>query len=138
MDNIEVINFVERFRHSSQVSLPSSDFPARTSNSTISRLLCEEARYRWFGVVEEEDVIIDDISCVIIEINSLEPASSQAFDLMQEERNVKNFKSINRIIDSPNLVDVSLEIGENDANKPKAVRRDFKRGSTAVTEGEDE
>ena len=36
--------------------------------------MCEEARYRWLGVVEKEDVLIDDISCVIIEINGIEPS----------------------------------------------------------------
>ena len=31
-------------------------------------MLCEEARHRWFTIVEEEDVLIDDISCVVIEL----------------------------------------------------------------------
>jgi hypothetical protein len=32
--------------------------------------LAEEARLRWFSIVEEEDVTIDDISCVVIEIQA--------------------------------------------------------------------
>mmetsp|Transcript_14440 Transcript_14440/g.14486 ORF Transcript_14440/g.14486 Transcript_14440/m.14486 type:complete len:108 (-) Transcript_14440:29-352(-) len=41
-----------------------------SDNTCIAQLLCEEARMRWYAIVEEEDVIIDDISCVIIEFRS--------------------------------------------------------------------
>ena len=46
MENIEVINFVEKFRTFSVAKELNPVYPARCSNSTISRLLCEEARYR--------------------------------------------------------------------------------------------
>ena len=36
--------------------------------------MCEEARFRWFGIVEDEDVMIDDISVLIIELSSIEPS----------------------------------------------------------------
>ena len=39
------------------------------SNCCIAQMLCEEARLRWFTIVEEEDVFIDDISCVVIEFD---------------------------------------------------------------------
>ena len=29
--------------------------------------MCEEARYRWLGIAEQEKVAIDDISCIIID-----------------------------------------------------------------------
>lgn len=45
MDNMEVINFVEKYRGISKGN-PSNEYPARLSNSTIARLLCEEARNR--------------------------------------------------------------------------------------------
>ena len=32
-------------------------------------MVCEEARYRWLSIVEEEDVFIDDISCVVVEFD---------------------------------------------------------------------
>jgi len=33
-------------------------------------MLCEEARIRWLAIVEHEDVMIDDISAVIIEFST--------------------------------------------------------------------
>ena len=36
-------------------------------------MLVEEARFRWLGICEDEDVMIDDISAIIIEMGSLEP-----------------------------------------------------------------
>lgn len=69
MDNSEVVKFVERFRgHCVKgEKTQSSGFPVNCSNATIAQLLCEEARTRWFCIVEQEEVFIDDISCVIAE-----------------------------------------------------------------------
>lgn len=44
MDNFEVVNLVEKFRNNSRNA--GSLYPAKISNSTIARILCEEARYR--------------------------------------------------------------------------------------------
>lgn len=116
MDNLEVVNFVEKFRKSCQNN--GANYPAKTSNSTIARLLCEEARYRWFGVIEEEDVMIDDISCVILEFSN---CLNQKLDekLEVEERKVKNFKSF--------AIQHALQMGKTE----KAVRKDPTRGSMA-------
>ncbi|OMJ92965.1 hypothetical protein SteCoe_4186 [Stentor coeruleus] len=77
MNNSEVVNFIEKFRYSTQNE--GNSYPARTSNSSIARLVCEEARYRWMGIVEKEDVMIDDISCVVLEFNDLENFSQEKF-----------------------------------------------------------
>jgi serine/threonine protein phosphatase PrpC len=114
MDNFEVINFVEKFRKNCQGE--SGCYPARLSNSTISRLLCEEARFRWFGVIEEEDVMIDDISCIVIEFSALE---AKMLDVKAEERKVNKFKSI------------AIDSSETSAESSKAVRKDPTRGSVA-------
>jgi len=45
MDNQEVSNFVEKYRSTTK-HFPSDEYPATITNSTIARLLCEEARYR--------------------------------------------------------------------------------------------
>jgi serine/threonine protein phosphatase PrpC len=66
MENIEVVNFVENFRKKAKSDL--MEYPASLNNSSISRLLAEEARFRWLGLCEEEDVCVDDISCVVVEI----------------------------------------------------------------------
>lgn len=66
MDNIEVINFVEKFKGVC-LNQANEDYPANPNNSSISRLLCEEARYRWLGLAQQERVSIDDISCIILD-----------------------------------------------------------------------
>lgn len=73
MNNTEVVNFIERFRKFSQKKQIKARNPVTPTNSNIAHLLCEEARLRWLELVQERDIIIDDISCVVIELNSLEP-----------------------------------------------------------------
>lgn len=65
----EAVDFVEKFRHqcSKSPSLPIS-FPIRVQNTSASHLLCEEARLRWLGVAQSEDVSMDDISCLVLEL----------------------------------------------------------------------
>lgn len=69
MTDQEVTNFIEKFRRQC-VKTPTEKpvYPIKPVNSLISHLLCEEARYRWLGLVEEESVAIDDISCVVLEL----------------------------------------------------------------------
>ena len=88
MENIEVINFVDSIRKS--CSNPSNLYPARPCNSSVSRLLCEEARLRWFKIIEEEDVMIDDISCIIVDLEDLQASLKSKV----RERNVKAFQSL--------------------------------------------
>ena len=70
MDNESVSCFVEYFRKfsckTSKKKVKSADITPE--NATISQLLCEEARSRWKKIIEEEDVMIDDISCVVLEL----------------------------------------------------------------------
>ena len=70
MENQEVSDFVEAYRHKAvrNVSAPSFQDIVQPDTVPIAQLLCEEARARWLMVVEAEDVIIDDISCVILEL----------------------------------------------------------------------
>jgi serine/threonine protein phosphatase PrpC len=69
MENEEVVNFVENYRYQCMKNCDLAN-PGRITpdNVTIAQLLCEEARYRWKYIVEEEDVMIDDISAVILEL----------------------------------------------------------------------
>lgn len=77
MSNQEVVHFVEKYRK----TCPKVDTCTRvqgklhSTGTNIAHLLCEEARYRWLGICEEEDVMIDDISCVILEFPT-EPYNS--------------------------------------------------------------
>lgn len=71
MENQEVADFVEAYRYSCvrDIQSPCVTDIIKPQNSTIAQLLCEEARTRWLSIVEEEDVLIDDISCVVTEIH---------------------------------------------------------------------
>ena len=70
MENQEVADFIEAYRYSCvrDISSPCHSDVIKPQNCTIAQLLCEEARIRWLSIVEEEDVIIDDISCVVAEL----------------------------------------------------------------------
>lgn len=77
MDNQEVVNFVESFRLKCRKNVESAPPPGTLINPDsvcISQLLCEEARIRWCTVVEGENVMIDDISCMILEFNQKKSA----------------------------------------------------------------
>lgn len=72
MENQEVVDFVEAYRLRSvkNVEMASYIDPVEPDNVTIAHLLCEEARARWLAIVEGEDVLIDDVSCTVIELNT--------------------------------------------------------------------
>lgn len=96
MANDDVLNFVEFYRDKSyRGSVGNRDFPS-LQNSNISQLLCEEARTRWFAIIEEDNVSIDDISCIILELNK---ASGQASleqkktKISQEVKDMENEES---------------------------------------------
>ena len=73
IENSEAVNFVEKFRGKClKVPEDSEEGYVGTDNSTIARLLVEEARYRWLGLCCQEDVLIDDISSIVVEISASE------------------------------------------------------------------
>lgn len=88
MENQEVVDFIEAYRHSCQRGhyIRTAE-KVKPETCSIAQLLCEEARTRWLSIVEEEDVLIDDISCVVVELkeSSLHlvqpPSRSQAPNL---------------------------------------------------------
>lgn len=70
MDNTDVVNFVECFRRKCRNEITSNTGQnIKLDNSCIAQILAEEARLRWYNIVEEDNVDIDDISCVIIEMH---------------------------------------------------------------------
>jgi hypothetical protein len=75
MDNEEVASYViaMHFRACRSVQLYNL---VRTnvnpSNSIVSHLLCEEARVRWFALCECNETEIQDISSLIVEIQSIQ------------------------------------------------------------------
>jgi serine/threonine protein phosphatase PrpC len=71
MTNEDVVNFVATFRHEAVRDVTQSMVfeEVNTTNCCIAQLLCEEARIRWLAIVENEDSMIEDISCVIFEFD---------------------------------------------------------------------
>jgi serine/threonine protein phosphatase PrpC len=69
MENDEVVRYLERYRYHCVrgTTTPPSEVPVTCSNATIAQMICEEARTRWYAIVEKEEVFIDDISCVVVE-----------------------------------------------------------------------
>lgn len=71
IDNIDACNFIEFYRSKTLRNTKAiKNSTVSYENTCISQLICEEARARWLHLVETEDVIIDDISCVILEISN--------------------------------------------------------------------
>jgi serine/threonine protein phosphatase PrpC len=90
MENSEVINFVEKFKERCELSMNTDLYPAVTQNSSISRMLCEEARYRWYGLIEAEDVNIDDISCIVVDVSG----KTNEARISKDARRIQAFQSI--------------------------------------------
>jgi serine/threonine protein phosphatase PrpC len=91
MDNHDVCNYVEYFRTKclrEHRKIPKGE-PISHKNSNIAQMICEESRTRWLSIVEEEDVLVDDISCIIIELN---PGDSRAI-LNQKKAKIMKFNS---------------------------------------------
>lgn len=88
MRNDEVVNFVAKYRTlaNRRFEISHENCDVTPSNSCISQLLCEEARVRWLKKVENEDGIIEDISCVIIEFDQRIEKRSNTFYRMPIER----------------------------------------------------
>ena len=121
MSNAEVVAFVDRFRSVCPIS-PTlvSAGPISPTSVSISHLLCEEARYRWFGVVESDDVMVDDISCIIIQLFS----STQSVHPPN--------RRISRVINVLGDLDESPKLGPR---KHPVVLRDLMRGKEEEVEG---
>ena len=75
MDNDDVAHYVECFRGKCKqgvIKPPPKGMDIVPSLTCIAQLLCEEARVRWYAIVEDEDVMIDDISCIVLEFRKSE------------------------------------------------------------------
>jgi serine/threonine protein phosphatase PrpC len=102
MENDEVVNFVQHYRKTCKRDLLSADTELVTPLSvSIAQLLCEEARYRWKYIVEDEDVMVDDISAIVLEL--------QAPDHLDFEVRTTYTRSLSQTVDpgeeiSPELV----------------------------------
>ena len=103
MDNEDVVNFVECYRGACKNEIQDiQDGEVNAHNSIIAQLLVEEARLRWYIIVEEEDVVINDISCIIIEIkeagniirqHSKRPLPSQMSLLYEDNHEANVFRA---------------------------------------------
>lgn len=81
MNNEDVIKFLDDYSPKA-ASIPSSPSSVTVTEqtTTLAHLLCEEARNHWVPIVEQEDVMIDDISCVVLELQGMDMASAATVD----------------------------------------------------------
>jgi serine/threonine protein phosphatase PrpC len=93
MDNEDVTGFVEsvRFVCAKKIVKERGD-NVNLYNSTVAQLLCEEARFRWITFVEQDDVPIDDISCIVVEFNMSFTGKSKAITLKQKPKAKKEVR----------------------------------------------
>ena len=122
IENIEVVNFVEKFRKRCISGISPRPYPHSSENSSIAHLLAEEARYRWFGICCEEDVIIDDISVIVIQLGSSEPVP-MALPPVGGKRRTIDMNSV-------------VEIKDQQKLKPASGRGDVVRGSFVPAQDE--
>lgn len=71
MSNKDVVNFIAGYKdQAKKVEIKDNvNNDVSLENSCIARLLCEEARVRWLTLVENENCIIEDITCVVLEFD---------------------------------------------------------------------
>ncbi|OMJ67230.1 hypothetical protein SteCoe_35660 [Stentor coeruleus] len=88
MSNKDVVNFIAGYKdQAKKVEINDSIInDVNVDNSCIARLLCEEARVRWLALVENENCIIEDISCVILEFDCKSDRRTNAGIKMPMER----------------------------------------------------
>lgn len=89
MSNKDCVDFVESHRKLciKDIIKPPVCELVTPCNSCISQLLCEEARLRWLAKVENEDTIIDDICCVIIELPEVNENLALETSYMEDKEN---------------------------------------------------
>lgn len=71
MSNQDAVNFVASYKDIAKrtINQVTMNDEVNIHNSCIAQLLCEEARVRWLALVENENSMIEDISCIILEFD---------------------------------------------------------------------
>lgn len=141
MENQEVSDFVEAFRQRSVrgVQMPLYVDVVEPTNVCIAHLVCEEARARWLSIVEAEDVLIDDISCVVLELITHLPSKKRApprtvqthkdfADLPGMDGGVRHLDPRSPLLKEPKEEDNSI-LKESIDTQPAAVISDPRRSS---------
>lgn len=140
MSNEQAVHFIEHFNDKCGGVYRQGTGPVEPASTLIAHLLCEEARYRWFEVVEEEDVMVDDISCIVLQFHSTnvpaQPMTAQRISRMTNisvmlEDSREEESSISRPISGNAGNSIAMEEMEDEEAhvRRKVVRRDLVRGS---------
>lgn len=93
MANSEVASLIESNRYKTarnikKFSTKAKVLASKMCDMTAAHLVCEEARRRWLKLLREEDGVIDDISCLILELKQLE---EQPDALVSEDESMIEF-----------------------------------------------
>lgn len=82
MSNEEVVQFLDEYCQKAVDEAGFKDIVTE-KNTTLAHLLCENARLHWVNIVENEDVMIDDISCVVLELQGLTLSTAASMDVLE-------------------------------------------------------
>ena len=98
MNNADVINYVAAFKEIACKSVDVDEVHeiVTPKNSCIAQLVCEEARIRWLALVENENTMIDDISCIVLEFDQKTERKTHTAYRMPFERiqTIKNNRQV--------------------------------------------
>lgn len=95
MDNIEVLNFIEMWRDRCS-DFESDQYPATYKNCTLARMLAEECRYRWLHHLQNDGVIIDDISVIVLDFAKV---NESLYGSMVEGEHLKRYSKAFKHLD---------------------------------------
>ena len=110
IENIEVVNFIETYRSScvKGIDVCTEDDFISFNNTCIAHLLCEEARARWLLKLEDENAVMDDISCVVIEFKQPDSKIELVQDASVQKTNLEEAKKRDSR-KAPTLVENSMK-----------------------------
>ena len=105
-DSQELINFIEAYRGFcvKGVDLPPDDPSVSYHSTCISHLVCEEGRSNWISRMEDEDVHMEDLSCVILELQQVNSSLQVINDVSLVAENLDEQKN-NESRKAPTLKD---------------------------------
>ena len=116
MDNQEVCAFIDQHRSISASEEPKSPGIVHPSEVSVAQLLCEEARTRWLSVIEAEDAVVDDISCIVLELTPKKasepprrPSRLELTEVVKERRNLFVAAKDSKSAETPETPETALQ-----------------------------
>ena len=113
MDDQDVCAFIDKHRAIAASEKPKHPDVVRTGEVPMAQLLCEEARIRWMSVIEAEDSVVDNISCVVLELAPKKvceerPSRLELGDVVKARRSLLQTGSTSQVPEGPETPETGL------------------------------